>query len=41
LGISIEKTGRILVSGIDTIKVFDVTNYEEVIDEMIKVELLP
>ena len=41
MGVSIEKTNRLLVTGIDTIKVFNVQNYQEVHEEMIKVDLLP
>ena len=41
MGVSAEKTKRLLVTCVDTIKVFDVSNYQEVREEMIKVDLLP
>ena len=40
-GLSIDTMGRILVSKIDHIAVYDIQTYKELPDEVIKVNLLP
>ena len=40
-GISVDTMGKILVSKVDHIAVYDIENYKELKDEEIKVNLLP